>query len=87
MQMIHEAALFRSDTIPRERKMKGLDRLYRVMISLVVNQDDKDFVEDLMADGELDMRELVTVINDLYNKGEAPVPVKARRGRPAKRTA
>ena len=76
MQLVHEAKLFTSDVVNIDRKSKGLDRLFRVMISLIVNPDDRDYVEDLMADGELDLSYFTTVLREIY---DAPTPAAVKK--------
>lgn len=88
MQLMHEARMFTSSTVDKDRKMKGADRLFRVMLSLIVNPDDRDYVEDLMADGKFEITELARVLRDLYEAPAAPKtgPQQVRRGsRAAKR--
>lgn len=87
MQMVHEGSLFNNPNTNNDRKMKGLDRLYRTMLSLVVNGDDRDYLEDQMADGAIDMMFLVHALREIYNKpplNSALPEQKVRRGRPRK---
>lgn len=84
MQMVHEASIFSNENTPNDRRMKSLDRLFRVMFSLVVEPEDREYVEDQMADGEIDIHVLLKALRDVYKVDDTAQP-KVRRGRPAKR--
>lgn len=84
MQLVHEVTLFRKEETDINRKLKGLDRLYRVLLSLVVNENDRDYVEDAIADGGMDVMFLVKSLREIYDKQAVPEK-KVRRGRPAQR--
>lgn len=84
MQMVREASLFRNDSTPSQRRVKSLERLYIVMLSLVKEPDDREYVEDMISEGELDITFLVEALRNIYEKQEQ-AQQKVRRGRPAKR--
>lgn len=83
-QLSHEAeVLEQSLRFPPERRRKALNRCFRILQSMFVNPDDQDFAADLMADGELDIRELFKIAIALYNEenvGKQPSR-QVRRGR------
>ena len=85
IQLNHEAAVMQRDNLDPVRLRKGMDRVFRALTSTVVGEEDADFLQDLMADGDLDLRELIEFITS-FHKDQAPAngPVKVRRGRPAK---
>lgn len=84
MQLVHEVTLFRNDNTSMDRKLKGLDRLFRVLMSLLVNPEDRDYIEDQIADGEINVMFLVKALREIYDK-QADTQKKVRRGSPAKR--
>lgn len=86
IQLAHEIQLFSNKKIPLDRKFKGLSRVYSIIASIVVEEDDRDTIEDLIADGKLDANELVTVIYELgVHQSEGPSQPKVRRGRASQR--
>lgn len=83
VQMNHEVAITQSSNADNVRKMKAVDRIHRILLSVVIEDADKDFIEDLMADGELKMEDLLEFISAFNDE---KVPKKAvRRGRPVRR--
>lgn len=87
MQLQHETlVLKRSEdgNMPFERVQKSLDRVFRAIRSAIPDEEQRDYIDDLMAEGELDLRELVRAVF-VFNR-EAAVedekPVQVRRGRP-----
>lgn len=90
MLLSHEATLLQNPNIDKARKIKGVDRAFRVLTSVIVNEDDVEFIEDQMADGHLKMSELATSLLDVQRQKaqstgvQTQGPVKARRGRTTK---
>lgn len=80
MQMAYEAQVLGSDKIPDTRKIKTLTRMFRIMRSIIVDDDDKDYIEDLMADGTINMSDLLAVIKELNEAGTTKSTAKVRRG-------
>jgi hypothetical protein len=83
MQMNHESELLQRDDVGMDRKRKGMERMFRALLSVVVQPTDRDYMEDLMADGELDLRELVSFATSFLTEDTPAGPPKVRRGRPA----
>lgn len=82
-QMNHEIMVLEGDRYDTLRRRKAMDRVYRALQSTIVEPDDRDFIADLMADGELDLRFLVDEALKLWQ--EEPTAPKVRRGRPPRR--
>lgn len=87
MQLQHESlVLKRSEdgNMPIDRVQKSLDRVFRAIRSAILDEDERDYIDDLMAEGELELRELVRAVfvfnHDAAVEDEKPVQV--RRGRP-----
>lgn len=78
--MAREARLLQREELPIERKINSIDRIFSILESSIVQEDDREFAEDLMASGELDLRELMGFISVFKDEEEAKP--KVRRGRP-----
>lgn len=88
MMLTHEATLLQNKNVDTSRKITGVDRVFRILKSVIADEVDAEFVQDKMADGELTMTELADALLEVTKKvSEAPTtgPVaKPRRGRPAR---
>jgi hypothetical protein len=86
MLLAREAKVLQRDDISADRQLTAVDRMFRILESAIVQPSDREFLEDLMLDGELDLRELtsfVTIFAEAEDTAEKP---KVRRGRaPVKR--
>jgi len=76
--------------VDKGKKLETIDRMFTVLESAIVNDEDREFLEDLMAEGKLDLRELlgfVTVFEgDEEDDSKVEEQPKVRRARtPAKR--
>lgn len=80
LQMTHASTVMRSKSIPVESKQKALDRLYRVIRSLVIDPEEQSQLEDDIADGLVDTAQLIAAINAMYTPRPTTV-AKVRRGR------
>jgi hypothetical protein len=80
MLLAREAKVLQRDDVPVDRKINGVDRMFRILESAVVQPEDREFLDDLMVDGELDLKELVSFVT-AFNLDENEKP-KVRRGRP-----
>jgi len=81
MLLAREAKILQRDDIGVDRKLDGIDRMFSILESVVVDPVDREYMQQLMTSGELDLRELisfVTVFEADQNK-----PVRVRRGRVA----
>src|SRR5262245_17326281 len=86
MQLQHEGFLLEKDTTDMNRKRKSLDRVFRTMRSAIVNDDDKEYIEDLIADGKISLRELVRKILQVYKSTkDEPTPAVRRARTPRRR--
>lgn len=86
MQLAYEAQIMESPHTPDARKIKTLTRIFRVMRSIVVEDEDKEYVEDLMADGTVRMSDVLAVIKELNDSVATPKSSsKVRRGAIARR--
>lgn len=82
--LAREAKVLQRDDIGTDRKMNGIDRMFRILESAIVQESDREFLEELMTTGELDLRELISFVT-AFGDDDAEKP-KVRRGRtPVKR--
>jgi hypothetical protein len=69
------------------RVQRSTDLLMRTIASAIVQEDDRDYVDDLVAAGELELDDLKVILS-VFNTDDQTEPTKpqVRRGRPTKRT-
>jgi hypothetical protein len=71
-QLSHEAEILEQGTrFPAERRRKAMNRCFRILQTMFVQQEDQDFAADLIADGDLVLEELMKIAIDLYNGANA----------------
>ena len=77
------AVMLQRDDITGEQKLNLLNKMFDTLESVIVQQEDRDFLEELMAAGELDLRELIGFMTafDKNIAGEGQAKPKVRRGR------
>lgn len=76
------ARLLQRDDLDRENKLATVDRMFTILESAVVQPEDLEFLEDLMAEGKLGLRDLLGFVT-AFNDDEVENKPKVRRGRPA----
>lgn len=86
MLLAREARILQRDDVSAERRMDGIDRMFFILESVVADGADREYMQELMMKGELDLRELVSFVTVFENQDADGKPVRVRRGRaPAKR--
>lgn len=75
------AVMIQRDDIPGAQKLELLSKMFDTLESVIVQQEDRDYVEELMAAGQLDLRELISFMTAFDNQGEGGAKPKVRRGR------
>jgi hypothetical protein len=83
MLLAREAKVLQRDDIGMDRKLAGIDRMFRILESAIVQSEDRLFLEDLMIDGELDLTELLSFVTIFNEDQETEPKSKVRRGRQA----
>lgn len=81
--MAREVRIMSKPTFDRTRKMEAAAIMFNILESVVISPEDKEYMNELVVEGKLDLKELtsfVTVFNT--EKEAAPAPPKVRRGRP-----
>lgn len=79
MILAREAKVLQRDDVTPDRMVTAVDRMFRILESAIVQLEDKEFLEGLMLDGELDLRELTTFVT-IFGEADTAKP-KVRRGR------
>ena len=73
------ARLLQKAEVPNARKVAGAARMFDILESMVVGDDDREYVTDLIAAGDLKLTDLTNFITSFKPEDEKP---KVRRGRP-----
>ena len=82
MQLEHENTAFSTSEDPA-RKRKAMERIYRIVMSRIPGQEDRDFIADLMADGEITVTDVIRVLFSIFVADDNDAkPAKVTRGRP-----
>lgn len=80
------ARLLQRADLDKENKLATVDRMFTILESVVVQPEDREFLEDLMAEGKLSLRDMMSFIS-AFNEDQEEEKPKVRRGRPpAKRS-
>ena len=69
----------------KDQVMRSTSLLMRTLAAGVVQLEDREWLDDLVADGELDMQDLLGVLRAFSDETQ-PAKPQVRRGRPAKRS-
>lgn len=76
------ARLLQRDDLEKENKLATVDRMFTILESVVVQPEDLEYLEDLMTEGKLSLRDLLSFVSAFSPDGAEEKP-KVRRGRPA----
>jgi hypothetical protein len=79
MLLARESRLLQREGVDSARKVAGAARLFDVLESMVVQDEDREWLSDLIAAGEVDLKELTGFMAAFKPEDEKP---KVRRGRP-----
>jgi hypothetical protein len=88
MLLNRSARILQRTDVDAETKGTTVDRMFMILENQVVQPEDREFLEDLMAEGKLDLRELLSFVS-IFNEDSDDVDtkLKVRRARtPAKRS-
>lgn len=86
MLLAREAKILQRDDVDVDRQLSAVDRMFRILESAIVQPSDREFLEELMLDGELDLRELTSFVTIFGEQEDGAAKPKVRRGRaPVKR--
>lgn len=82
--MAREIRIMGKSGMDGKRRIDAVARMFSILESVVVSDEDREYMDDLIIAGKLDLRELtsfVTVFRDDEGEEEEEKP-KVRRGRP-----
>lgn len=82
MLLAREAKVLQRDDVGMDRKLNGIDRMFRILESVIVQSEDREFLEELMINGDLDLTELMSFVS-VFGEEAAQAKPKVRRGRQA----
>ncbi len=78
--LAREAKLLQRDDATGQQKLDSVDRMYRILQSALAQPSDRDYMEELIVTGDLDLRELMGFVTVFGEDSGDPKP-KVRRGR------
>jgi len=81
-QMIHmlrHSKILQADGVDRATKLESAERLFRILHTVVVQQEDKDYLDEQEESGQVELKDLMPFVTAFSAEPEKP---KARRGRP-----
>jgi hypothetical protein len=83
MLLAREAKVLQREDVGMDRKMNGIDRMFRILDSAIVDDNDREYLEDLMVSGKLDLTELLSFVTVFGEPTTLTQKPKVRRGRQA----
>jgi BioD-like phosphotransacetylase family protein len=78
--MAREAKILQRDDVGGERKMTATAHMFDMLETMVVTEEDREYLLQLIIDGNLELKELMGFISVFTEDDEAKP--KVRRGRP-----
>lgn len=76
------ARMLQRDDLDGASKSATVDRMFTILESVVVQPEDLEYLENLMTNGKLSLRDLLGFVS-AFNEDESEQKPKVRRGRPA----
>lgn len=77
--MARESRLLQRDSVEGSRKLTGVARMFDILESMVVQEEDQEYMTDLITSGDLTLNDLLGFVTAFKSEDEKP---KVRRGRP-----
>jgi hypothetical protein len=78
--LAREARLASREDTDGTRRFQGVGRIFDILESVVISDDDKDFLMELTVKGKLELKDLMDFVT-AFDEEQKP---KVRRGRPPK---
>lgn len=75
-----EQSILVNPNVELERKVRSTQLVMKVLLSMVVQPDDADYVDELIADGEIELSDLFQMMA-LFREEKAPAKPRVQRGR------
>jgi len=79
-----EARVLQRDEVEGNRKIVGAARMFDILESMVVQEDDQEYLTNLIAVGDVTLTDIMGFISAFKPEDEKP---KVRRGRPPTKRA
>lgn len=79
-----EAKILQSPDVDTSRKLDGIDRMFMILETAVVEAEDRKYMENLMMTGELGINELINFVT-VFGEGADETPKVRRGSRPVRR--
>lgn len=83
--LLRESRRMQRDDVTGAQGLAAMERVDRILHSVIVFDEDKATVDGLIETGELTLKELTQAVMNLFTSDEAEKPKVIRRGRPPKR--
>lgn len=89
LHMLRHAKILQKDGIDKEEKLESAERMFVILNSVVLDPGDRKHLTEMEETGQIELRDLLSFINqDESTPGEPDKPVVRRgRGRPRKSVA
>jgi len=83
MLLARESKILQRDDVEGSRKLESVDRMFRILQTAIVQPEDREYLEDMIVEGEVDLSELISFVT-VFTKTEdgEDIKPKVRRGRP-----
>lgn len=80
--MLRDSRRLQREDVANEEKVKATARMFNILESVVIGEADRDYLEDEIVAGKLELKDLLDFIRSFKDEQQKPV---VRRGRPPKR--
>ncbi len=80
--MAREVRMLTREGVDGARRLDAVARMFSILESVVVRPEDRAYMDDLIVEGKLDLRELTGFVTVFFNEDAVPEKPKVRRGRP-----
>ena len=84
--LARDAQLMQRDNVDGARKLAAVARMMEVLESAIVQPEDRDYITDLQVSGDLEIKDLFSVLTVFAPDSDTP-KAGVRRGRPRKTSA
>lgn len=82
--LAREGRLLQKSTIMDERKLVAMGRVFDILESAVISEEDREYLLDLTVARELELDDMLQIVKAFAGNNTNAAPV-VRRGRPSKR--
>lgn len=83
--LLRHAKILQKEDISKEVKVESLERVFVILHTVVLRQEDQDYLTEQEELGKVELDDLKAFITAFQDQGTEEEKPKARRGRPPKR--